>query len=519
MENGLNYRDKDIHCVSFDNYEFCINERKWHLSRDVIINIEWIDQLFSDPIKTGAIKALSFIAQNNSAHHVSNMANRLKRLSSFVYKEKGRLQSLNSADLINFRSSLDKKTEYFLGALAGFLKKWHELGYLGLDNEIPKLLKSWTLRGNEKGLAVKIKDPHRGPLTDFEYEALHQKILDAYEVGDISLNDYVLTTLFMATGRRPAQMADLKGKDFLEIGSSEGLREFILKVPRRKQQGMSWRGEFNPVALIQENGLALRALILKNEARVRKFFPEISEVDLKELPIFPKWKELERFLEQPWDSLGKTIINDTFHSRAQCLSTRQKYVVRSLSVQSERTGYNLDVFPTRLRRTLATRAAREGYGSLVIAELLDHTDDQNARVYTENVPEHVDAINEAVARQLAPIAQAFAGVLVDSHQDASRYGELNRRVRTDSGKAAGTCGHHGFCGALAPISCYTCKFFRAWLDGPHEEVLQVLLQERARVFELTHDDTMAAINDRTIVAVAEVVRRCASRREELTRHG
>ena len=47
-----------------------------------------------------------------------------------------------------------------------------------------------------------------------------------------------------------------------------------------------------------------------------------------------------------------------------------------------------------------------------------HTDTQNARVYTENVPEHVDAINEAVARQLAPLAQAFAGVVIKKASDA-----------------------------------------------------------------------------------------------------
>jgi hypothetical protein len=92
--------------------------------------------------------------------------------------------------------------------------------------------------------------------------------------------------------------------------------------------------------------------------------------------------------------------------------------------------------------------------------LLNRSDDQNARVYTENVPEHVNAINEAIARQLAPLAQAFAGVLVDQEADAIRGKDRASRVRADSGNGTGSCGHFGFCGALAPIACYTCKHFQ-----------------------------------------------------------
>jgi len=42
-----------------------------------------------------------------------------------------------------------------------------------------------------------------------------------------------------------------------------------------------------------------------------------------------------------------------------------------------------------------------------------------------------------------------------------------------------------------------------------------LLYERERICELTRDESMAAINDRTVVAVAEVIRRCEERRREL----
>jgi hypothetical protein len=202
---------------------------------------------------------------------------------------------------------------------------------------------------------------------------------------------------------------------------------------------------------------------------------------------------------------------ETFHLPTATLSDRVRDTVEALNVISERTGERLRIFPLRLRRNVATRAARQGFGTLVIAELLDHSDDQNAHIYTANVPEHVDAINAAVAMQLAPIAQAFAGTLVTTEAEAIRGNDPSSRVRCDSGSAVGTCGSYSFCHACAPIACYTCRSFQPWLDAPHQELLDALIHERQRVLMVTHDESIARINDRTILAVAEVIRKCAER--------
>jgi hypothetical protein len=74
-------------------------------------------------------------------------------------------------------------------------------------------------------------------------------------------------------------------------------------------------------------------------------------------------------------------------------------------------------------------------------------------------------------------------------------------------KPMGNCGEHGFCGLLAPIACYTCRSFQPWLDGPHDAVLEHLICERERLLAGS-DVRIASINDRTILAVAEVIRRC-----------
>lgn len=188
-----------------------------------------------------------------------------------------------------------------------------------------------------------------------------------------------------------------------------------------------------------------------------------------------------------------------------------------LNVASERSGKPLHITATRFRRTLGTRAATEGHGELIIAELLDHSDTQNVGVYIEATPAIIERIDRAVALQLAPLAQAFAGILIEDESQAIRAGDPASRIcdpRFDASmKPIGNCGKHGFCGSLAPIACYTCSNFQPWLDGPHDAVLSLLISERERLLART-DARIASVNDRTILAVAEVVRRCAEIRQE-----
>jgi hypothetical protein len=151
---------------------------------------------------------------------------------------------------------------------------------------------------------------------------------------------------------------------------------------------------------------------------------------------------------------------------------------------------------------------------LVIAELLDHSDTQHVGVYVGSVPEIAERIDRAVAMTLAPLAQAFSGVLIADESEATRAGDSTSRIvdyRTDQSKPIGSCGQHSFCDFNAPIACYTCANFEPWIDGPHEALLARLISERDRLASTT-DKRIAAINDRTILAVAQVIQLCESAR-------
>jgi hypothetical protein len=211
----------------------------------------------------------------------------------------------------------------------------------------------------------------------------------------------------------------------------------------------------------------------------------------------------------------KTSRGFEYHHTAHSVGKWLIGTLDRLAVPSERTGGAVHITPVRFRRTIGTRAAAEGHGEFVIAELLDHSCTKNVGVYVQATPAIVERIDRAIALRMAPLAQAFAGVLIKDESEATRGADPTSRIvdpRIDrSMKPMGSCGQHGFCGLSAPIACYTCKNFQPWLDGPHEAVLAHLLVKREQLLATT-DARIASVNDRTILAVAEVTRRCEEAR-------
>ena len=125
-------------------------------------------------------------------------------------------------------------------------------------------------------------------------------------------------------------------------------------------------------------------------------------------------------------------------------------------------------------------------------------------------------INKAILQNEVHVSDS---VIIKNESEALRRDDPASRICDPrfepTMKPMGNCGQHGFCGQLAPISCYTCRNFQPWLDGPHEAVLNHLVSERERLMMAT-DARIASINDRTILAVAEVVRRCEEIRSEMS---
>lgn len=456
---------------------------------DVSLNFIQLTNI-SDELRESAKSVLSWYAENRSSSHMRNM---FQRFQHFIRLTPSQLSSVSDVSLLNYRALLGDSSAWYLGSLAGFLKKWIQLGYPGVDEGVDLLLKQLRLKGNPKGVAVLTWDPVDGPFTTNEMEGLHAALNQAYACGAMSLEDYVLAWLYILLGQRNHQYAALKVCDFRVTRNAEGLLRYSIQMPRAKQRTKLSRAELVDRSLIEQFG---EILVVYAEG-VRKQF-EADLLDPTQAPLFPAKRS------------RRGTNGFEFHRTALDIGQTITTTLEGLSVVSERTGKAMNISPTRFRRTTGTRAAEEGYSALEIADLLDHSDTQNVQVYTASSPAIIDRIDRVIAMGIAPLAQAFAGKLVDGLGVDTSNRIIDLRVDR-SGAPMGDCGKHGFCGFNAPIACYTCSSFEAWVDGPHEGVLAHLLENRDRQLQTT-DKRIASINDRTIFAVAAVIRLCEEKK-------
>jgi integrase len=423
-------------------------------------------------------------------------------------------RSIDSKFIIEYRNYLGGEHQYYLLYIRVVLNKWRSLGAVGVDVDAADMLCTWRIKGNVKGDAVKRLDLEQGPLSNIELQGLLEKTVLAYETGILHITETSLLMLAAASARRPIQLSFLKVKDLYDRPGKDGTQHFIVNLPRAKQ-GVRFRSRFREVEITRE----LWDVLMQQKDFVSSVFKQylggdLNKDDIRELPLFFNAQALvQKLAREEFDQL---ISGDFFHMRSARVTTLLKRAVEVADVYSERTGELLHINATRLRYTLGSRAAREGYGVLVIAELLDHSDTQNAHVYTLNVPEHAARIDAAVGHQLAPYAHAFAGVLVDNKKQARRGNLPGSDIRDFSGKGTGTCGHGGACGANVPVPCYTCPHFQPWLEGPHELIYVHLIEERDEVARTTGDPSIAEVLDRTILAVAEVIQACVYRKKQIS---
>jgi len=504
--------------LSREGYELNVEDAVWVLSRDVTIHLEWVRESLDGDLRDGFLRVACWYASKFAPGTVMTALGGFRKLITFLTRRADRVLCVGPIDLINYRNSLSERERCRLPAFVTLLRHWVRIQAPGIDRDVLKTICAWKDKSSPKGVAVRTRCSKKGPLSQLEYEGLTDRLVQAFSDRSVSLGSYVLADFLVSTGRRPCQLGDIKLADIKRPdGGVEEECGLVVLVPRRKQ-ACTWRSEFKPAYLTHERAAPMLELVEYITRCMRRFWPALSNEDIEQAPLFPAWRTVRRARGLPLTEVRQRLRSEAFHIRTATITARLERTVARLEVPSERTRKSLHVFPLRLRRTVATRAAREGLGTIVIAELLDHTDDQNVRVYTENVPEHLAVIDAAVAAQLAPIVQAFSGMLVDKEAEALRGNDIASRIRCDSGSNMGTCGSFGFCGANAPLACYTCKAFQPWLDAPHREVLDRLVQERGRIRTITMDDSIAAINDRTIIAVSQVIGLCERRKAELRGH-
>lgn len=415
------------------------------------------------------------------------------------------ISQITPEDILAFKM-MSKQSGYELAYLRPFIKRWVSLGAPGIRKDTSALLKQLKLKQSPVGVAVATLDQKKGPLTDLEFEAIQCVLADAYAADQIDEEMFFLVFLFMALGARPVQFAAMKLCDLITPKSPQDGADYILMVPRAKQRDTLSRDEFKPRVLARQIGEPLQRYA---ETIYASFVGRIN--DPSQAPLFPQKRQLENAVAPGFE----------YHRRPGALSTNVIYAFTRLRVPSERLSGPIPVSPIRFRRTFATRAAEEGLPLLVIAEMMDHATTDNVEVYAGLTSRIRARLNRAVAMHMAPLAQAFSGRIIQSEADATRPNQSSRIIdlRVDqSGAGVGSCGTHAHCGFAKPIACYACNSFEPWIDGPHEAMLDYLLECRDHLMK-TADLRIASINDRSILGCAQVILRCREIKEGSPKHG
>lgn len=489
--------------VSKDGYKFKPADDYWRLNKDVQLSLVLPSSLDS-ATEAGFRKALTRYAEEASARHTENMCTRFKR-----YLRDTGATLVAERDLINWRAKLGVDEQWHLGGLKGFLLAWHDYGFDGVSKDVVSLLEGWRIAGNEKGAAVAGGCPETGPLTDLEMEALFNWANQALVQGTLAFDDYGYLLTLAMTARRPVQIAALRGRDVSKEANKTGGRHFELNIPRAKQRGVGFRGEFRSLPILEDLYLVLRHLHGRAIAAISEIVGlELDSELAREVPIFlnrERLKQISHTEEVRMLLLGDTP--DVLHAKTSSLNSALKRCGRASQARSERTGEFIRLSATRFRHTRGTKLRREGFGAHVIAELLDHSDTQNVSVYTKNTAQEAVIIDELIGSRLASLAQACLGRLVRSEREAIRGDDPRSRVPNSRQNAVGTCGNYGFC-ASGFRACYTCYHFQPWMHGPHREVLEDLYSEKERTREAGCPDVIVNANDQLILAVEHCVQIC-----------
>ncbi|WP_439258038.1 site-specific integrase [Lonepinella sp. BR2271] len=487
---------------SKDGYEFYEDENSWRISKDHVINFSSYILKLDKPLLHGFKKTLAIYAEKYSSSHVTHMYQQFQRL---VINNNSR--NIDTSSILNWKSSLGKEYEWYLGALKGFLLSWYEYGYYGIDKSVVLLLESFKLSGNTKGKAVLMRCPYTGAFTNNEILALMSELNRLWKENLITFETYVYINLLQSTARRPIQFRHLKFKD-LRKEMSNNTWNYYLDIPSAKKRNGSFRYSFKTLSITEDLYLILLNFIEYQYEKLLKLVEKsvISAHKMK-LPIFIDWHCLKENIENKCFDIS-LLDKDIFHHSSNSLEYN---ILKPFCIQqeaiSERTGDIIHVNARRFRHTRGTNLGRKGVGAVIIAELLDHSDTQNVKVYTENTADTVQYIDRVMGADMGKLAQAFTGKIISNLSESERGYDPKSFITNDGKSTIGACGTNDFC-IKGHEACYLCSKFRPLLDGPHQEILNKLYKEKEERIKTSKNIDYANSKDRIILAVEYVVQAC-----------
>ena len=410
----------------------------------------------------------------------TSIANSLKQHPKGIFDDSWLAEAIES---IMFRRNI--------GSIRGFFILW--------DRDDPKVIQDSTLQ-----MLVKIQrpgvgssnvlsdDPELSWLTDAEYETLLINVWRNYENDNFSVTRTLTLLLSMQYARRPIQLSQLKIGDFriATANDDSGLTGPVVAFPGVKDVSAesSFRDSKFEIHPLPEHLWNLFEL-QRNHVRVQfenQLGLNLSDAELDDVPVFTTNIRIKTAVTHLTDHYcldwRDNLNHRLFHLMTKRISTHLTWDSKAddaiILPLSHRTGRPIKLNATRLRHTRARQLARKGVPRHVLSHWLGHTSEKSLKAYYNDPAEDARQLDEAMAPALVPLAMAFAGTLIDSEEQASRYDDPTSRLElaTDNLlKSVGHCGKHSFCATTSvPVPCYRCKHFEPLVSAPHGEVLEAL---------------------------------------------
>lgn len=345
--------------------------------------------------------------------------------------------------------------------------------YRDFDPAFLDILLSITAVGNAKGHSVRFRDVVRGPFSPDELMMISRAI----QKGLGTVQNRAVVMLHLELGHNPNASVRLRNSDLIRYETKSGVA-WQLDVPRVKKR------------------------IPRRETKRRPISGALGSL----LESMQEGTPDEPLLHWLPASNPEAAINLAMRRFAQ-----------AADLISSRTQLRLRMNARRFRFSIATHMAEEGASLFHIAEILDHTDTQNVRVYVETASSIADPVASATDDALTPLVRRFQGRIIESDEHLHANGHSNRRIpaavphlgipHLDVG-GIGLCGRdahrEGLCHLLPPLSCYLCPSFAALRTGPHRQMLESI-DEFLRRHEQLSDRRILLQLDQVRMAIRQAI--------------
>ncbi len=470
--------------LSFDGQLVDTSQKIWRFRSSVdggkIIALDWAQHKKANVLSPRALDLLRLYFADRiarkKARTIENDFRMFLRLQKWLYSHNQPLRKWTDLTEGLVRAFLQHGIEQTADKGNDFsrLRTFYRWGvarqYSDFDPAFLEVLRSIIAVGNAKGHSVRFRDTVRGPFSTDELMLIAGAVRD----GLGSSRDRAIVMLHLELGHNPDASVRLRNSDLIRYQTPSAV-VWQLDVPRVKKR--------------------------------------IPRRETKRRPISDALGRLLSSLQQggPEDPLLRWLPES--HPQGAITLAMRRFA-QAADLVSPRTQQRLRLNARRFRFSIATHMAEEGASLFHIAEVLDHSDTQNVKVYVETASSIADSAARATDGALMPLVRRFQGRIVDSDDAASLSHQKVPAVALYLGiphldvGGIGYCGRdaagEGLCQLLPPLSCYLCPSFAALQTGPHRQMLESI-DEFLRGQEPVSDRRILLQLDQVRTAIRQVI--------------